>query len=78
MKSFVIKLVWFTTIYALVFTVICQTKIFQSLPIIMSIYLLGLGLSLFIVIISLYDQEHKTSEKIESWHDDDSKKDSSE
>lgn len=78
MKNFIIKLAWFTTIYALVFTVICQTKIFQSIPIIMSIYLLGLGLSLFIVIISLYEQEHKTSKKIENYYDDDPKKGSSE
>ncbi len=78
MKNFVIKLAWFTTIYALVFTVICQTKIFQTLPIIMSMYLLGLGFALFIVIISLYEQEYKTSKKIENWYDDDAKKASSE
>ncbi len=65
MKNFVIKLAWFTTIYALVFTVICQTKIFQTLPIIMSMYLLGLGTALFIVILYLFEEEYKSRKKIE-------------
>ncbi|MBF4473430.1 hypothetical protein [Flavobacterium sp. HJJ] len=65
MKNYVIKLVWFTTIYVMVFTAIYQADLFLSLPVIMSMYLLGLGVALSMVFSAFYEEEHKTSKKME-------------
>nr|WP_315196206.1 hypothetical protein [uncultured Flavobacterium sp.] len=78
MKNFVIKLVWFTTIYVIVFTAICQTDLFLFLPVVMSMYLFGLGLALFIAFTAFYEEEHKTSKKFKDWYNDHPKKDFSE
>jgi hypothetical protein len=66
MKNFPVKLVWFTTIYVMVFTAIYQTDLFLSLPVIMSMYLLGLGVALCMVFSAFYEADHKTSKKIKS------------
>lgn len=63
MKNFPVKLVWFSTIYVMVFTAIYQANLFLFLPVIMSMYLLGLGAALFMVFIAFYEEEHKTSKK---------------
>lgn len=70
MKNFVIKLVWFTTIYVIVFTAICLTDLFLFLPVVMSMYLFGLALMLFMVITALHDEEYKTTKKFKDWYGD--------
>ena len=74
MKNFAINLVWFTTIYVIIFTALCQTKLFLFLPVIMSMYLFGVGLVLFMVITVLHDEEYKTSKKFKDWYSDFPKK----
>jgi hypothetical protein len=64
MKNFAIKLVWFTTIYIIVFSAIYLTKLFLFLPFITSMYLFGLGIVLVMVFNALYEEEHKTTKKI--------------
>ncbi|MBF6640515.1 hypothetical protein IVB69_03395 [Flavobacterium sp. J49] len=67
MKNFAIKLVWFTTIYVFVFAGLCQTNVtFQA---IMSLYILGLFLILFMVYIVLTDS-YKTSKRFKDWYGD--------
>ncbi|PJJ09277.1 hypothetical protein CLU83_2620 [Flavobacterium sp. 1] len=63
MKNFPVKLVWFSTIYVMVFTAIYQANLFLFLPVIMSMYLLGLGAALFMVFTAFYEEEHKTPKK---------------
>ncbi len=67
MKNFAIKLVWFTTVYVFVFAGLCQTNI--SLQIIMSLYILGIPLILFMVYAVLRDP-YKTSKKFKDWYED--------
>jgi hypothetical protein len=64
MKNFAIKLVWFITIYIIVFSAIYLTKLFLFLPVITSMYLFGLGIVLVMVFNALYKEEHKTTKKI--------------
>jgi hypothetical protein len=66
MKNLPVKLVWLTTIYVMVFTAIYQADLFLSLPVIMSMYLLGLGVALYMVFTAFYEAEHQTSKKIKS------------
>jgi len=74
MKNSAIKLVWFTTIYAVIFTALCQTKLFLLFPVIMPMYLFGVGLVLFMFITVLQDKEYKTSKKFKDWYSDFPKK----
>ncbi|TRX03948.1 hypothetical protein [Flavobacterium gawalongense] len=67
MKNFAIKLVWFTTIYVFVFAGLCQTNIF--LPVIMSLYCIGVVLILFMVYTVLHD-DYKTSRTFKDWYGD--------
>lgn len=73
MKNFAIKLVWFTTFYIILFTALCQTELFLFLPFIMSMYLFGVGLILFMVFTVLQDKEYRTSKKFKDWYSDYSK-----
>jgi multisubunit Na+/H+ antiporter MnhC subunit len=68
MKNFAIKLTWVTTIYIGVFVALCQTK--QFLPLIMNLYLFGVGLYLFLVYTVLHDEGYKTNKKFKDWYAD--------
>ena len=68
MKNFAIKLTWFTTIYLVVFTVLSQKILF--FPLIMGMYLFGVGLFLFLVYTVLHDEEYKTDKKFKDWYQD--------
>ena len=67
MKNFAIKLVWFTTIYVFVFGGLCQTDI--DLRMVISLYLLGNLLILFMVYIVLKDH-YKSSKRFKDWYGD--------
>ncbi len=67
MKNFAIKLTWFTTIYVMVFAILCQTELLLS--IIMSMYLFGVCLILFLVYTVLHD-DYKTSKTFKDWYED--------
>ncbi|HSD08189.1 hypothetical protein [Flavobacterium sp.] len=70
MKNFAIKLVWITTIYVIVFTALCQTELFLFLPVIMSMYFIGVSLVLLMVYTVLRDEAYKTSKKFKDWYGD--------
>jgi len=72
LKNLVIKLAWFTTIYVVVFAVLCQTK--QFFPLIMGLYLFGVCLIVFLVYTVLHDEEYKTNKKFKDWYGDYPKK----
>lgn len=67
MKNFAIKLVWFTTIYVFVFAGLCQTTIF--LPVLMTLYCLGIVLILLMVYTVLHD-DYKTLKTFKDWYGD--------
>ncbi|MBP6181091.1 hypothetical protein [Flavobacterium sp.] len=67
MKNLAIKLVWFTTIYVFVFAGLCQTDV--VLPIIMSMYGIGIILILFMVYTVLHD-DYKTTKTFKDWYGD--------
>jgi len=72
MKNFAIKLIWLTTIYLVVFVVLCQTTLF--LPLIIGLYLFGICLMLFMIFSVLHDEEYKTNKKFKDWYGDNPKK----
>ncbi len=67
MKNLAIKLVWFTTIYVFVFAGICQTN--AALPVIMTLYCVGIPLILFMVYTVLTD-DYKTTKTFKDCYDD--------
>lgn len=67
MKNFAIKLVWFTTIYVFVFAALCQINI--SLPVLITLYCVGIPLILFMVYSVLQD-DYKTSKTFKDWYGD--------
>jgi hypothetical protein len=72
MKNFAIKLSWLTTIYLVVFAVLCQTKLF--FPVLLGLYLIGVSLLIFLIFTVLHDEEYKTNKKFKDWYQDNSKK----
>jgi uncharacterized membrane protein YfcA len=72
MKNFAIKLTWLTTIYVVVFAVLCQTKLF--FPVLMGMSLFGVCLILLLVYTVLHDEQYKTTKKFKDWYEDHSKK----
>lgn len=72
MKNFAIKLSWLTTIYLVVFAVLCQTKLL--FPVLMGLYLIGVSLLIFLIFTVLHDEEYKTNKKFKDWYQDNSKK----
>ena len=67
MKNFAIKLVWFTTIYVFVFAGICQTNV--ALPVIMTLYCVGIPLILLMVYTVLTD-DYTTTKTFKDWYGD--------
>lgn len=67
MKNFAIKLAWFTTIYIVLFAILCQTKV--SFSFIMILYLLGTCLMLFLVYTVLHE-DYKTQKTFKDWYQD--------
>jgi hypothetical protein len=67
MKNFTIKLVWFTTIYVFVFDGLCQTN--APLPMLMTMYCIGIPLILFMVYSVLRD-DYKTTKTFKDWYED--------
>lgn len=67
MKNFTIKLVWFNTVYVFVFASLCQTDV--TLPVIMSMYGMGIILILFMVHTVLHD-DYKTTKTFKDWYGD--------
>lgn len=67
MKNFAIKLVWFTTIYVFVFAGISQTNV--ALPVIMTLYCIGIPLILFMVYTVLLD-DYTTTKTFKNWYGD--------
>ncbi|ESU29345.1 hypothetical protein FLJC2902T_07420 [Flavobacterium limnosediminis JC2902] len=67
MKNFAIKLVWFTTIFVLVFTGLCQTNV--PLPFISSLFILGSALFLYTVYKVLTDK-YETTKTFKDWYGD--------
>jgi len=67
MKNFVIKLVWFTTVYVFLFAGLCQTK--TPLPIISSLFIVGSFLIPYMVYKVLHDN-YKTSKTFKDWYND--------
>lgn len=67
MKNFAIKLVWFTTIYLVVFAMLCQFDI--SLPVLFSMLIAGQGLLLFMVYKVLTDS-YTTHKTFKDWYED--------
>lgn len=67
MKNFAIKLVWFTTIYVFVFAGLCQTN--TSLPVLMSLYIIGILLIPFMVYKVLRDH-YTTLKTFKDWYED--------
>lgn len=67
MKNFAIKLVWFTTIYVFVFAGLCQTNV--PLPVIMTMYCIGIPLILLMVYTVITDN-YKTTKTFKDWYED--------
>ena len=67
MKNFAIKLVWFTTIYVFVIAGLCQTSV--ALPVIMTLYCVGIPLILLMVYAVLTD-DYKTAKTFKDWYGD--------
>jgi len=67
MKNFTIKLVWFTTVYALIFTGLCQLN--APLPLISSLFILGSFLVLYMVYRVLCDK-YETTKTFKDWYGD--------
>ena len=67
MKNFAIKLVWFTTIYVFVFAGVCQTHV--ALPVIMTLYFIGISLILLMVYTVLND-DYKSTKTFKDWYGD--------
>jgi hypothetical protein len=72
MKNFAIKLTWLTTIYVVVFAVLCQTKLL--FPVLMGLYLIGVSLLVFLIFTVLHDEEYKTNKKFKDWYRDNPRK----
>lgn len=72
MKNFAIKVTWLTTIYLVVFIILCQAKVF--FPLIAGLYLVGVCLMLFMIYSVLHDQEYKTTKRFKDWYGDNPKK----
>ena len=67
MKNFAIKLVWFTTICVFVFAGLCQTNV--ALPVIMTLYFIGIPLILLMVYTVLND-DYKSTKTFKDWYGD--------
>jgi ABC-type sulfate transport system permease component len=67
MKSFAIKLVWFVTIYLLIFTVLSQFNTPHALM--YSLFIIGHGLVIFMVYKVLRDA-FTTQKTFEDWYQD--------
>lgn len=67
MKNFAIKLVWFTTIYVFLFAALCQIDI--TLPVLMTLYCIGIPLILFMVYTVLHD-DYETVRTFKDWYGD--------
>jgi len=72
MKNFGINLMWFTTIYVVVFAILCQTELF--LPAIIGMAFLGICLMLLLIFTVLHDEGYKTNKKFKDWCQDNSKR----
>jgi hypothetical protein len=59
--------VWFTTIYVFVFAGLCQTNV--SLPVIMTLYCIGIPLILLMVYTVLHD-DYNTIKTFKDWYED--------
>jgi Ca2+/Na+ antiporter len=68
MKNFGINLTWLTTVYVVVFAILCQTKLSFTGMIGMSF--LGICLMLFLIYTVLHDEEYKTTKKFKDWYRD--------
>ena len=68
MKNFAINLTWITTIYVVVFAILCQTKLL--FPVIMGMYLFGVCLLLFLIYTVLHDEGYKTTKRFKDWYGD--------
>lgn len=67
MKNFAIKLVWFTTAFAFIFTGLCQMNV--PLPLISSLFILGSVLVPFMVYKVLHDK-YETKKTFKDWYID--------
>lgn len=67
MKSFAIRIVWFTTIYIFVYAGLCQTN--SLLPIVLIMLFFGLLLIPFMVYMVLND-DYKTQKTFKDWYGD--------
>ena len=67
MKNFSIKLVWFTTLFFIVFVGLCQTNINPSTLLI--IFIVGQILVLFMVYKVLKDQ-YSSTKTFKDWYED--------
>jgi hypothetical protein len=67
MKSYAIKLVWFTTLYLVMFTVLCQLNI--SYFVLMCMLVAGQFLVLWMVYKVLTDN-YKTDKTFKDWYED--------
>ncbi|PVX45147.1 hypothetical protein C8C85_0922 [Flavobacterium sp. 103] len=72
MKNFGINLTWFTTIYVVVFAILCQTDLFFLA--IIGMAFLGICLMMLLIFTVLHDEEYKTNKKFKDWYQDNSKK----
>ena len=68
MKNFGINLMWFTTIYLVVFAVLSQSVL--SFPGIIMMSFLGICLMVFLIYTVLHDEEYKTNKKFKDWYRD--------
>lgn len=67
MKNFAIKLVWFTTLFVVIFAALCQTKI--ALTTLTSILIIGQILVLFMVYKVLKDH-YSSTKTFKDWYED--------
>lgn len=67
MKNFVIKLVWFTTLFVFIFTGLCQVN--TPLPVLMSLFIIGNFLIPFMVYMVLSDH-YTTLKTFKDWYED--------
>jgi len=67
MKNFAIKLVWFTTAFVFIFAGLCKTN--TSLPVLMSLFIIGSFLIPFMVYKVLSDN-YTTLKTFKDWYED--------
>ena len=67
MKNFAIKLVWFTTLFVVIFAGLCQTTI--ALPTLTTILIIGQILVIFMVYKVLKDHYSRTK-TFNDWYED--------